>query len=555
MLLKIENLHKSIGLKELYKDLELSVDEKEKIGFIGRNGLGKTSLFKILNGTDYDYDGLVELKKDVRIVTTLQEHFFEHDLTPLEYVLHAVPGFIDLQNTIKRYESNGDGAPTLEEYLDALHEFTENGYFHIEDKICQSLIDFQLDEEQVLGSMQTLSGGEKRFVELVRVMYSEADLVLIDEPTNHMDYAGKAKFIEWLDMIDKTLIVISHDRDVLKHVSRIIELKEHKLYSFNGNYDTYIKQNSFTNISSIKKYELDLKNIAIAKKQMLLARAQKQAAKSDGARMSAKIREERFQREMDTLTHVLTKPSLWIDQNSLEDIDERVVESYDKYKEKNILIRQKSERSHKKLLLDIQKLSIGYSEPLFANINLDLFFGDRVFIKGRNGAGKSTLIKTIISLTNHHDTNATIFYGDIKVASGLRVGVYEQEVDKRFLSKTLEDAVYQLYFDHNLPINNQKLMEILKNYLFEPETDAYLTFDKLSGGQKARFQLIKMFINEPNLLILDEPTNHLDLPSIEELENTLKAFLGGILYISHDNYFVDALGGRTIEITNNTNVK
>lgn len=562
MLLKITNLHKSIGLKELFENLSLSINEGEKVALIGRNGLGKTTLFKIITGEDMEFQGDIEIKKNIKIILTRQEHFFKESITALDYILDHVPNYRELKSYIKkREETLGTNIKEIEEYTDAITKFSEIGYYDIEERILQSLEDFDVNIDKALGPMESLSGGEKRFVELVRVMYSNADLALIDEPTNHMDYVGKAAFIKWLNTTKQTIFVITHDRDVLNNVDRIIELKEKKMLSFEGNYDNYLKQNSNETVSKINSYETDLKKIEKAKKQMLTARNLKFKAKGKKGRVSARIREERFKREYENLADNLNKPSFWIDQESKEEISDKVIEKYDRYKEKNITISANNSNEHKKLLLKISKLSVGYDKPLFENINFELFHGDRVFIKGRNGAGKSTLVKAIIKYIcqeNHQQIEQRgglrsnwgghIIQGEVKFSSSLKIGVYEQEVNPKYLDKSLSDAIIDVYTDQGLPINLQKVQNILGSYLFDPRTDATLTFNKLSGGQKARFQIIKMLSNNPNLLILDEPTNHLDLPSIEELENTLLNYHGAILYISHDNYLIRKLGGKVVEI-------
>ncbi len=542
MLLRIDNLNKSIGSKDLFENLNLIVNEGEKLGIVGRNGLGKTTLFRIITGEDKEYTGSIELAKGISIVMTRQEHFMHESMTALDYILSEVPDYNDLQNTIRKYEANGENEVTLEAYCDAIALFGERDYYSIEGRIIESLKSFQLDEERILQPFVALSGGEKRFVELVRVMYSGADIALIDEPTNHMDYVGKERFIQWLKNIDKCIIVITHDRDVLKYVDRILELKERKVTSFSGNYDAYLKQNSLITSSGITSYEEKLKCIAELKRQIL------DLGRRGAKDRSIKIMEDRFKRELERLEEELVKPSFWIDKESLESIDSTIAESYHKYKEKNITILQKSTSMHKKLLLDIKRLSVGYEFPLFNGISFDLYYGDRIFVKGRNGAGKSTFVKTIRSFIDGRESEAKVFNGEVKTSSSIKLGVYEQEIDTKYLSKSLGQAITELYFDHDIPINDEKLKGVMKQFLFNPETDMNLTFERLSGGQKARFQIIKMFINEPNLLILDEPTNHLDLPSIEELERTLTAYHGGIIYISHDSYFIETMGGNSIQI-------
>lgn len=549
MLLKIDNLNKSIGVKDLFENLKLLINEGEKVALIGRNGLGKTTLFKILNGEDLDFKGLIELQKGIKIVLTRQEHFLHEQITALEYVLREIPDYLEMKEKLRYLESNlSNNIEMIQEYTDLLSKFNESGYYEIENKVVQSFNDFQLGVEQILAPLKSLSGGEKRFVELVRIMYSGAELALIDEPTNHMDYVGKEAFIKWLNATKQTVLVITHDRDVLKSVDRILELKDKILASFTGNYDAYLKQNIHTTVSDITQYELTQKKIAEARRQMLTARAMKMTAKGDRGRTAARIREERFLKEYNKLIAESKKPSFWIDQESLQEVPDQIVESYEKYKEHNINIRSNLVNMNQKLLLTVKNLSLGYDKPLFLSKDFELFSSDRLFIKGRNGAGKSTLIRTIIAKVNDQKPSAKVFNGSIYCNSKARIGVYEQEIDSSVLSKTLNEAVTDLYKSLDIPINERKLQAILKTYLMDMSIEGLLTLDKLSGGQKARFQLIKMFVNNPNLLILDEPTNHLDLPSIEELESALQTYQGAIIYISHDSYFVNKLGGKVLEI-------
>jgi ATP-binding cassette subfamily F protein 3 len=174
--------------------------------------------------------------------------------------------------------------------------------------------------------------------------------------------------------------------------------------------------------------------------------------------------------------------------------------------------------------------------------------GDRIELKGRNGVGKSTIIKHILAGAGGDKSPSKVFEGEIELDPKIVIGIYEQEIDEKYLKLPLGTAITRVHEDNNIPFNQQKLMQILSDYLFEPQLDAKLEIERLSGGQKARFQLIKMLSTNPNLLILDEPTNHLDLPSIEELEKMLSNYHGAVLYVSHDSYFTRNVGGEIIEV-------
>lgn len=551
MLLRVANLNKQIGHKELFDSLSFILEEGTKTALIGRNGLGKSTLFKILNGEDKDFTGQIELKKNLKLVLTRQEHFFddEHGIavnkTVLDYILDDVPQYRELQQKIETYSSTLTDDESIELYSDAVSDFSHLGYYDIEDKIILDLENFGVSMEKALGPLKVLSGGEKRFVELTRVMYSRADLALIDEPTNHMDYIGKENFIKWLKSTKQNVFVVTHDRDVLKYVDRILEIKDKKVASFTGNYDAYIKQNSLNTVSSITNYEVTQRKLELLEKQI------KQAAKKKAFGGAPKVLYEKLMREYTLLKEQVVKPSFWIDQSSKDQISDKVMESYEKYKDKNIKIRTHANSEHKKELLKVSDLSLGYTAPLFKNISFAVHHGDRLFIKGRNGAGKTSLTKAIIDKVNNDDFmhGISIYSGEIKFNQYLRIGVYEQEIDPKYLSNTLFEGVMNLYNDQKLDITVNQVNGLLSQYLFNPIEDGKLRISHLSGGQKARFQLIKMLSNKPNLLILDEPTNHLDLPSVEELENSLGEYEGAILYISHDSYFINNMGGDVVEIT------
>ena len=320
MLINIDIKEKSIGNKILYEDLAFSINDNEKVGFIGRNGTGKTSLFKIIEGVDKDFSGTVDLKKNINIIITKQEYLNEEDITVIDYILNNIPRFIELKNIIDTYpETMGNDMDKIQIYTDAITDFSELGYYSIEDKIKNSLSSYKIDKEKYLMPLINLSGGEKRFVELVKVMYSNCDIALIDEPTNHMDDIGKTDFISWFKDTKHSIFVITHDRDVLNYVDKIIEIKDKKAFSFIGNYDAYLKQNSLQNITNIKTYEEAIKSGAYLKKQI-------QSIKKRGAHASTRVMYERVEREYKKIESSLEKPSIWIDKESIENSNQKVID-------------------------------------------------------------------------------------------------------------------------------------------------------------------------------------------------------------------------------------
>jgi ATPase subunit of ABC transporter with duplicated ATPase domains len=556
MLLKIDINEKVIGGKLLYQNLNLTISENQKLGLIGRNGTGKTTLLNLIAGIDKDFDGQIEISARARLAFTRQEHTTLQNLNLIQYILEDLPEYKILKSKMDSFAKLKSPSNTqLQNYSDALERFTILGYFEVEERIKEDLRRLQLSEELISGTLSSLSGGQKRLAEVVKIMNSSANLVLMDEPTNHMDYIAKKWFCEWLKNFQGSVLVITHDRDVLNTLNGIIEIKDLSAIKFSGGYNSYLTQNTISASSNAAEYENAQKRIERLKIQIRQAVIRKLQAPPDQAK-KWKTLENRLRKEHDELQENLQKPSLWIDKESTSNLRKEDLAKYDKYKAKNINI-QTSASSHGNLsLVKVEDLSLGYAQNiLFKDLNFSISTGDKIEIRGRNGAGKTTLVKAILDSGPKSNSDFTklnfpdirYFAGLIEVSPQLSIGLYEQELSADYLSLSLESAVEKFYLDCNLKVSEQKIRSVLSNYLFEAQ-DLKTKVLNLSGGQKARLQLIKMFINEPNLLILDEPTNHLDLPSIEELEVALQNYSGAILYISHDSYFQKALGGEVIQI-------
>jgi ATP-binding cassette subfamily F protein 3 len=236
-------------------------------------------------------------------------------------------------------------------------------------------------------------------------------------------------------------------------------------------------------------------------------------------------------------------------------MNDKISAAYDKHKAQNIKVtaRKKDAVVDGRRLLKVDNLSLGYDgDQLFSNITFMIREGERLRLNGRNGAGKSTLVQAIVSQANSTELMSECFAGSIEVEKGIKIGLYEQEIHAKYLNLTLTDALEQILRDKELPINSEKIKQLMSDYLFNPASDGKMIVSSLSGGQKARIQLIAMLVNDPQILILDEPTNHLDLPSIEELENAMKTYHGAIIYISHDSFFAKKMGGEVIEVMKNS---
>lgn len=543
MIADVSISEKSFGPKILMSQVKFSIDDGEKVGVIGRNGVGKSTLFGILSGTDKDFTGDIIYRRGVTVVATAQEHHGLGDETVLQYVLSGLPEYTELSHIIETYPlTMGDDMNKIEEYTAALQRFDDKGFYQVE-----SGIERELDHFQLTGvahrPFAMLSGGQKRLVEVVKIMHADAHLALVDEPTNHMDYVAKAQFVDWLKAAREAVLVITHDRDVLAEVDRIIEIKDGGSVSFKGNYDAYLKQNAVSTGSQMNEFELIEKRIVNLKQKVIDYQRLKEKSRNPGTIQKFKRLEEQSRAELAELS-AKEKPTFWIDKESVAELNYKVASQYDKFKAKNIRMNLKQDDSRSKhVIIQARDLALGYDKTvLFEGVSIDLREGEALELRGRNGAGKTTLIKRLLG-----DTSSTLFDGTLTLDPQVRIGVYEQEVSPRYFPLSLAEAIERIYLDKDLSISATKIRQLMSDYLFT-ESDGHSPVERLSGGQKARLQLIAMLANDPQLLILDEPTNHLDLPSIEELESALAKYNGATLYVSHDGYFRNALGGEVLQI-------
>ncbi len=551
MILYAHITDKSFGHKVLHKSIEFEIQDNEKIGLIGRNGTGKSTLFHMITGEDKDFQGEVVTKRDSIIISSRQEHHGHESKTVLEYIQGDLPEYQMLTHIIDTYpESMGNSQKKIQEFSDALQRFNHLGYYQIEDEIKQMFEVYQIDPAHLHRTLGSLSGGQKRMVELIKVQRSRGHLALIDEPTNHMDYVAKDAFIKWLRSAEEAVFVITHDRDVLNNVDRIIEIRDGVSYAFRGNYDAYLRTNKNQITAQVNTYDLSQKRMATLQEDIVRFQRMKERARTPGTIRRFKSQEMKARAELQALS-VAEKPSFWIDQESASSMTDKIASTYDKYKATNIKVRTRKKDTNAvgRVLMQVSDLSLGYDDtPLFSDVSFTLCEGERLRLHGRNGSGKTTIVQAIMAQSQETKLASRCFAGVVQIEKELRIGLYEQEINPAYLSMSLTTALEHVLREKGLPISAQHIKQLLSDYLFNPAVDGDMQVAKLSGGQKARLQLIAMLVDDPQILILDEPTNHLDLPSIEELENALMQYHGAIIYISHDSFFAKKLGGETIQL-------
>ncbi|HSX34372.1 MAG TPA: ABC-F family ATP-binding cassette domain-containing protein [Candidatus Saccharimonadales bacterium] len=542
--LQVTISEKTIGSKPLLSDVKLWVSDNEKVGFLGRNGTGKTTLFNIITGRDTDFSGEVTRSKHEALMATSQEHH-DSEGTTIEFVSRKLPDFARLETILQTYpEHMGDDIKKINVYTEALEKFSERGYYEVENSLEKLFDAYQLNKSLLQQPFISLSGGQKRLVELIAIQLAAPQIVLLDEPTNHMDYLAKEAFVEWLKTVKSSVLVISHDRDVLKNVDRILELKDQKIFSYPGNYDKYLAQNAVTTTNAINEFGTSEKRIANLKEQIAFAKAR---AATGGPRWVTLY--ERYERELNAILDNHQKPSFWIDRESAKMLKPKTTENYEKFRAKNIRLHETNASEVTATLLTVDKLSLGYGDtPLLENLSFQLSGGERMHIVGRNGVGKTTLVKAITQTWQGKRPDTLMGKGVIDCDRSLSISMYDQEIGTELLDMTLHDAIEAIYDAKELSVNEEQIKQDMANYLFNPAADRNVVVRNLSGGQKARLQLIRLLVGSPNLLILDEPTNHLDLPSIEELENALNDYSGAIIYITHDSYFAKNIGGEVLAL-------
>ena len=546
MILSVQIDEKSFNNKRLISDVKFSINEGEKVGIIGRNGIGKSTLFGILLGRDKDFSGEVIYRKNTVLASTQQEYSNVGEKTVMEFILNDLPEYAKLYKIITELPlTMGDDIKLIEKYSEALERFHQKNFHFVEDKIAEELKNFSLEGFETK-KMKQLSGGQKRLVDTIKIIHSESDIALVDEPTNFMDFAAKKSFLDWMQNSEEAVMVITHDRDVLKQVDKIIEIRDGQSFIFKGNYDDYLRQNAFSTTNKMQDFESIQRRIANLKVKTREYQRMKEKARDPGTIQRFKRLENTARKELAELSEI-DKPTFWIDKQNVSELDFKAAKSYSKFKSKNVKIAMDNsyEKSRRDLVV-IEDLALGYgkledaienkngAKVLFEGLSFKLKVGEIIEFHGRNGSGKSSLIKAILKKNN--TTLPDIYSGNIYVDETIKIGEYTQEITSEYFEMPLKNAIEKIYLDQNLEISETKLRKILNQYLFTDE-DFMQPIGRLSGGQKARFQLIKMLSNEPQLFILDEPTSHLDLPSIEELEDALKKYSGAVIFVSHDEYF------------------
>ena len=473
-----------------------SLESGERIGLIGRNGTGKSSLLKILAGLEKLDDGLLQYQQNLRIAYVAQEPILQTEHTVFEA---AAEGLAHVKALREEYEalSEGEWDESNHERLDQLQsQLDAQGGWNWEQRVSESLDRLHLDANQTIGQ---LSGGTKKRVALAQALVTMPDVLLLDEPTNHLDLDSIQWLEELLNAYTGAIIFITHDRAFLDHVAtRIVELDRGILRSYPGNYSSYEK---------VKEQELNAESLANARADKLLAQEEVWVRKGVEARRTRSVGRIARLEKLRTLRAQR--------RNAMGQIK---------------LAISSGDRSGK-IVADLQNVSKSYQKPIVQNFTATILRGDKVGLLGPNGAGKTTLLKLILGVIQPDSGIATM-------GTRIEVAYFDQMREGLNLEATLEDFISPGSEWIEINGNRKHVKSYLGDFLFAPErTNSPIS--TLSGGERNRLLLARLFARPANVLVLDEPTNDLDIDTLDLLEQLLQDYAGTVFLVSHDRTFLD----------------
>ncbi len=510
--LSVRNLGVTFVERVLFSGVSFDVESRDKVGFIGANGVGKTTLFRVLNGELSPSEGTVAFEKNTR-VGYMEQHacrdpkvdIYHELLGVFDYLSQMEADLAALNQKIARQPADIDAL--IEEQMRLMEEHERLGGLTYKSRTRAALLGLGFTENEFAMPVGNLSGGQRSKLCLAKLLLSRSNLLLLDEPTNHLDIRSVRWLEDFLRDFKGAMIIISHDRYFLDNVTnKTIELEHSKTMCYKGSYSTFIKKKQAYNESLKNKYENDLKEI---RRIEGIVEQQKRWGREHNFITAASK-----QKEADRIKAQLVAP-----EGALETMRMRFT--------------LKCESGND--VLTARDLAKSFGEKhLFRNVSLHIRKGERVFILGENGCGKTTLFH-ILTAKLPQDR------GEFEYGANVMPGYFDQMQQNLHLDKTAIDEVWDTF----PALTQTEVRSALASFLFKGE-EVFKPLAKMSGGERARISLLKLMLKGANFLLLDEPTNHLDAASREELEKTLLDYSGTLLIISHDRYFINKLADRVL---------
>ena len=521
LLVNFSNVSKDYGGNPVFDEIDLEILEGERIGLIGENGSGKSTLFKLLASLDTPTEGVISRRRNLTIGYLSQEiDPLQHAKTVFEVVSERSAELSTLSATLRRLEAQMADPDTatdpdamdniLQAYGKAQERFEAAGGYTLSHEVETVLHGLGFVPEQYQQEVGVLSGGEKKLVNLARILLQQPDILLLDEPDNHLDIEAKAWLEQYIRDYPGTVLIISHDRRLLDRVvKKIFQLEDGKISVYFGDYSSYFIERQQRLLKQHELYNLQQDEIKRLEASMhQLKEWAKLNPKFAGRAESMAKRVERA-KQVAVARPVMTR--------------------------EKIRINLDADRSGKKVL-EVKGLSKTIEDRvLFRQFDLTILYGERVGIVGANGSGKTTLLKTMLQILPADS-------GSVKIGASVVTGYYAQEQETLPFDSAPIDFVRRLK-----AMNESQAISFLRGLLFS-YNDIYTPIRQLSGGEKSRLQLARLMLTDANFLLLDEPTNNLDIPSIEVLEAALLDFDSTILAVSHDRYFLDKLVTKIVAI-------
>lgn len=515
--LSVRNLTMTFIERNLFTDVSFDVEERDKVGFIGANGVGKTTLFKILNGEISPVSGTVTFSKNVR-PGYMEQHACNNPRADVYHELLSVFDYLsDMETEISALAHQIDNkSGNLDELVERqtmlIEQFERAGGLTYKSRTRSALLGLGFSENDFTMPVGNLSGGQRSKLCLAKLLLSQSNMLLLDEPTNHLDIDAIAWLEGFLRDFKGAMIIISHDRYFLDNVTnKTIELEHNRAMVYKGSYSEFVKKKESVNESLKNKYEHDLKEI---KRIEGIVEQQKRWGQAHNFITAASK-----QKEADRIKDGLVAPESELETMRMH-FEPRCESGND------VLICKNLAKSFD-------------DKQLFKNVDIHIRKGERVFIIGGNGCGKTTLFRILTGKTPMNS-------GEYDYGANVEIGYFDQMQQNLDLSKTALDEVWDTFPN----MTQTEVRSALASFLFKGD-EVFKPLSKMSGGERARVSLLKLMLKGSNFLLLDEPTNHLDASSREELEKTLLDYSGTMLIVSHDRYFINKIADRILLLTNN----